>query len=529
MDRRHFLATLAMGTGAAVLPAKWAMTQDRGQDLRVLSEGAPNAFDSFSPGVNRNALQITWNVYDRLLTFGYKPQPDGFASFDYYDIRPELAESYEVSADGRQILFRLRPDATFHDGAPVTAEDVKFSLDRVLASPIGRSQFATGSLTDPAQFVVVDSHTFRIDLPQPDRLALPNLALTYPIIVNSALARQHATEADPFASEWLRMNPAGGGAFRVADSALGERVLFERFEGWKSGPLPGIRRVLWQTVPQPETRLAALRKGDADIVQDIPAPDVARLQEEPELKVAGMPTAAFQFIGMNGGIAPFDDVRVRQAIAHALPYEEMFRTALFNRGAPLFGPAPEGDLSFPQPLGTVTDPERAKALLEEAGLEDGFETTFSYDLSQASVAEPVALLLQDALGKIGIRVTIQKVPSGQLGSLLQEKKVPFYFEASIAFLRDPDYFFRIFYTGTTRWNFGNYQNAEFAELVEKARFETDRATYEADVARMIQMVKEDMPIILLWHPTLDVAMRRDVEGYSFIFHRMLELRTLSRD
>ena len=105
----------------------------------------------------------------------------------------------------------------------------------------------------------------------------------------------------------------------------------------------------------------------------------------------------------------------------------------------------------------------------------------------------------------------------------------FYFESSIAFLRDPDYFFRIFYTGTTRWNFGNYQNAEFAELVEKARFETDRATYEADVARMIQMVKEDMPIILLWHPTLDVAMRRDVEGYSFIFHRMLELRTLSRD
>ena len=289
MDRRHFLATLAMGTGAALLPAKWAMAQSRGQDLRVLSEGAPNAFDSFSAGVNRNALQITWNVYDRLLTFGYKPEPDGFASFDYYDIRPELAESYEVSADGRQILFRLRPDATFHDGAPVTAEDVKFSLDRVLASPIGRSQFATGSLTDPAQFVVVDSHTFRIDLPQPDRLTLPNLALTYPIIVNAALARQHATEADPFASEWLRMNPAGGGAFRVADAALGERVLFERFDDWKSGPLPGIRRVLWQTVPQPETRLAALRKGDADIVQDIPAPDVPRLQQEPELKVAGMP------------------------------------------------------------------------------------------------------------------------------------------------------------------------------------------------------------------------------------------------
>lgn len=528
MDRRQFIGTLAAGGGALLLPAKWAHAQGRGTDLRVLSEGAPNSFDSFSPGVNRNALQITWNVYDRLLTFGYKPAEDGFSTFDYYDIRPELAERFEVSEDGRQITFHLRRDAIFHDGAPVTAQDVKFSLDRVLSSPIGRSQFATGSLTDPAQFVVVDAHTFRVDLPQPDRLALPNLALTYPIIVNSALARQHATEADPFASEWLRANPAGGGAFRVTEASLGERVLFERFDGWKSGPLPDFRRVLWQTVPQAETRIASVLRGDADVVQDIPARDAARLATDSTVKVAGLPTAAFQFIGMNSGQAPFDDVRVRQAVAHALPYEEMFQAALFGRGERLFGPAPEGSLAFPQPLGTVTDLEMARALLAEAGLPDGFETTFSYDLSQASVAEPVALLLQDALGKVGIRVTIEKVPSGQLGTLLQEKKVPFYFEASIAFLRDPDYFFRIFYTGPTRWNFGSYQNPDFDALVERTRFETDKTRYDADVARMIAMVREDMPIILLWHPTLDVAMAKDVEGYSFIFHRMLELRRLSR-
>ena len=109
---------------------------------------------------------------------------------------------------------------------------------------------------------------------------------------------------------------------------------------------------------------------------------------------------------------------------------------------------------------------------------------------------------------------------------MQKKEVPFYFEASAAFLADPDYFFRIFYSGPTRWNFGSYANPEMASLVERTRFETDRAAYARDVQRMIELAKEDLPIILLWQPTLDVAMRRPVEGMKLQFHRQLDLRTL---
>ena len=525
MRRREFLAASA-ALGLLPMP-RWALAQGAGDRLRVMSEGAPNAFDSFSPGLNRHAIQISWNIYDRLVGFGTTEGPDGVRSYDYYDIRPELAESYEV--DGRFLTFRLREGATFHDGRPVTAEDVKFSLDRVVASPIGRAQFATGSMTDPAQFVVVDERTIRIELPQPDRLALPNLALTYPIMVNAALAKAQATEADPFAAEWLRTNPAGGGAFRIAEAKLGERILFERFDDWRSGERPAIRQVLWQTVPQVETRVAALRRGDADIVQDLPARQAMALSDEAGVKVAGVPTSAFQFIGMNSRIAPFDRPEVRQAIAAALPYEAMFKAALLGRGRRLFGGATVAEgTEFPQPLGTATDVEKARRLLVAAGLADGFDTSFAFDLSQAGVAEPVAVILQEALAKVGIRVTIDKVPSGQLGTRLQEKSVPFYFEGSIAFLRDPDYFLRIFYSGETRWNFGSYANPEFDALLAQARYETDAAAYAAQVTRMIDMVKRDLPIILLWNPTLDVAMRQDVAGYSFIFHRMLDLRPLRR-
>lgn len=530
MKRREFLALSGALTAGAMLPADWAMAEGREGSLRVLSEGAPNSFDSFSVGVNRNAIQITWNVYDRLVKFAYKDQGDGTAYYDYFDIQPELAESYEVSEDRKSITFHLRRDSVFHDGSPITAEDVKWSLDRVVASPIGLAQFRTGSMTEPDQFVIVDEHTLRVDLPQPDRFALPNFALTYPIIVNHKLALEHATESDPWASEWLKNNPAGGGAYRIARADIGERILFERFDEWKSGRLPEFIQVLWQTVPAAESRVVSLSKGDADIAQDLAPKDVIELQKNEDLKVVGVPTATFQFIGMNNQLAPFDDLKVRQAIAHALPYDAMFKVALHGRGEPLFGgePGRPETTKFPQPLGYATDFERARQLLAESDHPDGFETSIAFELSMATLAEPVALLMQEALAEIGIRLTIEKIPAGQLGTLLQEKKVPFYFEESASYLADPDYFFRIFYHGDTRWNFGNYQNPEFQKLVEKTRYETDRQVYDADVLRMIELVKEEIPIILLWHPSLDTGMLKSVGGYSYTFHRQLDCRPLKR-
>ena len=530
MKRRDFLTSTVAFGAAATLPISWAHAQSRAESLRVLSEGAANSLDTFSVGVNRNSIQVSWNIYDRLVSFAYKDMGDGVGYYDYFNIQPQLAESFEMAADKKSITFKLRPDATFHDGTPVTAADVKWSMDRVVASPIGASQFKTGSMTSPDQFVVVDDLTFRVDLPQPDRFALPNLALTYPIIVNSKLALQHATTDDPFAMEWLQANAAGGGAFKVAQMDVGEKILFERFDDWKSGHLPGFKRVLWQTVATAETRVASLIRGDADIAQDLPPKDVQSLLDNPDVKVIGVPTSSFQFLGMNGALPPFDNKLVRQAIAYALPYDDMFQTALFGRGRALHGgkPGAPDSIAYPQESGYSTDLDKARALLAEAGMADGFKTTFSYELSQATIAEPVALLLQEALGKIGIEVEIEKVPAGQLGTMLQDKKVPFYFEGSTAYLADPDYFFRVFYTGDSRWNFGAYQNPEFGELVAAARYEADEAVYEAQVKRMIELVKDEIPIIILWHPALDTGMQNDIEGYSFTFHRQLELKTLKR-
>ncbi|MBO1073456.1 ABC transporter substrate-binding protein [Roseomonas marmotae] len=522
---------MGLTSAAAGLPLRRVQAQSRAESLRVLTEAGPNSFDPIGIGVNRYAIGVHWNAYDRLVRFGTKARPDGTLYYDYFTIEGELAERFEVSEEGTGITFFLRPDATFHDGSPVTAEDVKWSLDRVVSMPIGRPQFATGSMTSPDQFTVIDAHTIRVTTPRPDRFTLPNLAATFPVIFNSRMARAHATPTDPWASDWLRTHVAGGGAFRLENHQPGQSVMLSRFDDWKSGPLPGFRRVLWQVVPNAQSRRISLERGDADVAQDLLPQDAVSMAQEGQVKVVGAPMAgAFHFIGMNSQKPPFDKVKVRQAIAHALPYRQMFEAALFRRGQPLFGGRPDGadGTLFPQPLGYDTDPARARALLAEAGFPDGFETSFSFELSLATVAEPVSLLVQEALGRIGIKVTIDKVPGGQMGTLLERKELPFFYESSAAFLSAPDYFFRIFYHGSTRWNFGSYHNEEFRTLVERSRYETDEAAYDADVRRMIALAKQDVPIILLWQPALDTGMQKNVEGYKYLFHRMLDMRTLKR-
>jgi peptide/nickel transport system substrate-binding protein len=385
-------------------------------------------------------------------------------------------------------------------------------------------------MTEPSQFTVLDAHTLRITTPRADRFTLPNLALTQGIVINSAAAQAQATPADPWATAWLRNNVAGGGAFRLDAQEPGQRLLLSRFDGWRSGARPGFRQVLWQAVPAPQSRRAALERGDADLALELLPQDAVSLAEVGRVAVRGTPMpGAFHFIGMNSQMPPFDDVRVRQAVAWALPYRAMFEAALFGRGAPLFGGSLEAEgLRFPQPMGYATDPTRARALLAEAGLAGGFETRFTFDLSMASVAEPVALLVQEALGRIGIRVAIEKVPGGQLGTLLERKAAPFFFEGSAAFLSAPDYFFRVFYSGPTRWNFGSYAEPEFQALVERTRYAPVGPDYDRDVARMITLAKRDVPIIPLWLPSTEAGMAAGLTGYADQFHRMPDLRQLAR-
>jgi len=530
-------ATSVLATAALLLVATApSQAQSRAETLRYVTGASVNTLDPNIPGATRESFGLSMSTYDRLVSFGRK-QLNGKWVFDLDTITGELAESYDVSPDKLKITFHLRKDAKFQDGSPVTADDVKWSLDRCVTAPIlGKAQLLTGSLTSADQFKVIDPLTIEVTLPKPDKLALPNLATVYPMIINSKLAKEHATADDPWAMAWLKEHAAGSGAYVVETFKPGEQVTLKRNEAWNRGSpaRPAFfKRIIVQSVPEPATRANLVERGDADIVLDLQASDVQSLEAKGKLKVVSTPQYnAITFVSMNNQIPPFDNVNVRRAIAFALPYEDMFKAALFGRGAPLYGASwPDGKplngtYPFQQPV--KLDLDKAKEYLKAAGLPEGFSTTFSFNVGWASQAEPMAALIKESLGKIGIRVDIQKLPDAQMSTLINEKKLPFFTEGIVAWLPSTDYFYRNFYTGNQRWNYASINDPDLAEIAQGARFEPDKAKYEEAGRKLNAMHFDLMPQIMLWQPNQDAVMAPTIEGYTYEFHRQVDYRNVSR-
>jgi peptide/nickel transport system substrate-binding protein len=498
--------------------------------LLTLSESGPNNLDIMGVGTNRPGYEASWNSYDRLVTFGAKRDANGVDHYDYTKIEPELAESWDLT--DTSVSFKLRSGAKFHDGTPVTAHDVKWSFDRaVTVGGFPTFQMAAGSLQKPEQFVAVDDRTFRIDFLRKDKLTLPDIGVPVPVVINSRLAKPHATDKDPWAMEWLKTNEAGGGAYHIDKWTPGQEVVYQRYDDWRSGPLPKIQRVIWRMVPSAGNRRALIERGDADISFDLPPKDVAEIAAEKKVAVVGTPIEnALVYIGMNVKIAPFDNVKVRQAIAYAIPYQKVMDAVMFGRGSPMFGgPATVSAAVWPQPSPYMTDLVKAKQLLVEAGLPEGFETTLSFDLGFAVTNEPLCVLVQESLAQIGVRVSLNKIPGANWRAEFTKKTLPFIVNAFGGWLNFPEYFFYWAYHGQNAiFNTMSYQSPEMDKLIEAARFETDPPKYADEVEGFIRIAFADVPRIPLLQPSLDVAMQKEVTGYRYWFHRQLDYRPLAK-
>ncbi len=535
LKRRDFLKSTAALAGAASVAgsirAAWSATPP--DTLLVLVENGPNSLDIHGIGTTFRSYVACWNLYDRLLTFGRKTLPDGGLSYDYTKIEPELAEDFTLSPEGMSVTFKLRRGATFHDGAPVTAEDVKWSLDRaVTVGGFPTFQMAAGSLKKPEQFVVVDDHTIRIDFLQKDKLTLPDLAVVVPAIFNSKLARSHATDKDPWALEWMKTNDAGGGAYKLERWIPGQETAFVRFDQWKSGPLPKIRRVVLREVPAAGNRRALMERGDADLSIDMPFKDAAEIKKSGAYRVVGTPVEnSLQYVGLVTKMKPFDDVRVRQAIAWAVPYEEIYKSVVYDICIPMSGGPADAPktAAWPQPFPYKRDMEKAKALLAEAGLAGGFETTISIDLGDATQSEPTAVLLQNSLGELGIKTRIEKIPGANFRNAMLEKNRPIHIASFGGWLNYPDYYFFWGYHGQNAlFDTMSYQNPAMDKLIDAARFETDPEAYDDEVKKFIRIAMEDVPRVPLYQQILVVGMQKNIQGYTYWFHRQLDFRQLEK-
>jgi peptide/nickel transport system substrate-binding protein len=538
MKRRDFLKSAAAVAAGSTLPAPavWspAKAQSRQETLLIISESGPNNVDIHGIGTNVPGYEVSWNCYDRLISHEMKTLSNGVQYYDRDKFKMELAEDMNVG--DMSATFKLRKDAKFQDGTPVTAKDVKWSLDRaVTVGGFPTFQMGAGSLTKAEQFVVVDDNTVRIDFLKKDRLTIPDLAVIVPCIINSELVKKNATDKDPWGLDYTKQNTSGSGAYKMTKWTPGAEVILERNEDWKLGPQPKVKRIVWRMVPSAGNRRALLERGDADISYELPNKDFVELREAGKLSIVSTPFSnGIQYVGMNVKNPPFDNPKVRQAVAYAIPYQKIMDVVQYGLAKPMFGaPADKAtEVAWPQPHKFNTDIEKAKQLMAEAGYPNGFETTISFDLGFATVNEPTAVLIQESLAQIGIKAEINKIPGSNFRTELNKKVLPLYINVFSGWLDYPEYFFIWCYHGKNSiFNTMSYQSKDMDGFIDgavNAAAIGDKAAYEKDVKGFVDLAFTDIPRIPLLQPYSNVAMQKNVSGYQYWFHRRLDYRALAK-
>jgi peptide/nickel transport system substrate-binding protein len=535
MKRRDFLksVTALSAASAVTAPSVWSLAkaQSRTETLLLVTENGPNNLDIHGVGTNRPGYEASWNCYDRLITHEKKILPDGSMSYDRDKFKPELAEDMIVG--DMSITFKLRKDAKFQDGTPVTTKDVKWSFDRAVSvGGFPAVQMKAGTLVKPEQFVVVDDATFRVDFIKKDRLTLPDLAVIVPGIYNSELLKKNATDKDPWALEYTKSNTAGSGAYKVTSWKPGVEVVYERFDGWVAGKPPQLKKIIWRTIPSAGNRRALMERGDADISFDLDPKDFTEMQRETKLKMISNPIGNGMYsVELNVVNPPFNNEKVRQAVAYAIPYRNIIDAAMFGNANALFGGRSNdvSTIAWPQATGYTTDMDKAKALMAESGA-GPIDITISFDLGDAVKCEPIATLVQESLGHIGINTTINKVPGSNWRSEMAKKTMPLMVNFFSGWLDYPEYFFFWCYSGQNAiFNTPSYVNKDMDTLIDGAREaaaleQWDK--YATDVKGFIDKAYHDLPRVPLFQPYLNVATQQNISGYCYWFHRQVDYRSL---
>jgi len=531
-SRRDFNRAMSALMVASVVQPGVSQAQgaiSRESTLRLVWPFDTSSLDASGIGVQRSTWAASLHVYDRLVTYAIKEGANDAREYDPSNIAPELAERWDVSDDGRALRFYLRRNATFHDGSPVTAEDVRWSIARALAVPAAAGIMRVGGITNAEQLRVLDDHTMQVTLPVRNRYSMGVLTIPFAAIINKKRAIAHATARDPWAAEWLKTNAAGGGAYRVA-SFVPEELVLVRNDTWACGTLPAMRQVILRTVPEATLRAALVERSSADLALEIPPTDFDAVAKRKTAQAVAIPMRNhMDFIALNSNDAPFNDVRVRRAIAYALPYEDIFKYVFRGRGVPLFGNRSEvrGGI-FPQPGKFSTDLNKARALLKEAGLERGFSTSLGYSVAKAAYFDLVSLAIRDSLEKIGIQVTIERLPGAQLDERVARRNYGLLLENRVAWLSLPDYWMRAFYTGSGTSNLGNYQSAKLEKMLKDLPADAPADEYDVRTKDMSTLVLDEVPLIPLRQGAVEILLANGVSGYTYWFHGLPDARSIKR-
>lgn len=497
VDRRTFLKIAGTAAGSMLLTASFPgvleATKGKGEYLFekvTMARGEePLTLDPDMADV-RGELIVSFHMFDRLVT----------RDRETMKIAPQLATGWKI-VNNTNWQFKLRRGVKFHDGTEFDAEDVKFTMDRIMDEKVASPQRA--SFKGLKETVVIDKRTVELRFDKFFPILTSQLYLAgYPVSKESCQGKS---------LEWISQHPIGTGIYKFVEWVRGDRIVMEANENYWGKTKAPSKYLIWKWIPEVATKIAALKTGEIDVANNIPPEDIPALEKDPNTKVSFSPTMRIIFVYLRTDRDnPLKNKKVRQALNYAVNKEEICKHIAMGYETPLHGqPLTEAHTGFnPNIKAYPYDPEKAKKLLKEAGYPNGFKVIFGCPIGRYLKDQEEGAAVAGYLREIGIDVDFQPEKWTIYWPKVKKKDPPwdmmlygwggystFDPEGTIPYLIE---------TGPSP--FVHYKNKEVDALAKQGREEADVKKRSKIYHRMMEILHDDPPMIYL-------VRHADMHGY----------------
>ena len=498
--RKPTLSHLA-AAAAVVATITASVTSADAQTRSQLVVGVTENIGSYNPVADSvSFMSSVWcQVYGCLVTY----------DFEKSAYTGMLAERWEVT-DPNTWIFHLRRDIKSHDGQPLTAADVVFSIDRI------RNDRQTAQRANVAPIKtaeVIDEHTVKMVTREPTAELLEYITDRVMVMQKRLIEAHGSRDAD-------RKYPYGFGPYRLKELSIGNRIVLEKNPDW-----PGIRPdnpdiVIYRLMREAEQRVTALLNGEIQIAQYVPPHLGARIEGAKGVHLLASSSIEMMFLAMSPKTKPWDNKKLRQAVAYAIDREAIIKTVLQGQGQVLHGPLARGQYGYDPDLRPKYsyDPDKARALVKEAGYANGVDVELFTPVGRYINDKQASEAIAGMLSAVGIRTALKTPEWATLWADVQKGKIPFYYMGRGGMISPGPAITQYFETGGSP-RIG-YSNPEVDSWLRKARETFEPAEYGKVVNRALSIIQDDAPAHFLWQHKILYGVSNTVEFTPRPDHRV---------
>jgi peptide/nickel transport system substrate-binding protein len=520
-DRRTFLK---LWTGAGMLAfGGVAAGPASAQGASTLTLAWDTDIDSLDPHVFKSVggYAVQCNLYDPLVSWKVRPVDGtvGLSRSFPNEFEGSIAQSWSFERDGATVVLKIRPGMTFPSGRPITAEVIKYSLDRALQSP-GYMRFILPrmlQLSKPEDIVVRDGSTIAINMkgPTPQQMVLNLLSLMTITALDPELVKPNATEKDPWAADWAKRNPAGSGPYTLAANTPGVEVVLEaRKDHWRGAP--AFQRIVFKFVPNEADRVLLLKRKAVDLVVGRPGlspRSIKTFEGDKNFKIVSVPDTTCHWLAMNQTKPPLNDVRVRQAINYAIPVAAIVPNVLLGYGAAMTSPVPALTPGHDATLSPYKQNlDKAKELMKQAGVTQPVTLDLAVRIGWQP-HEEAAVWIQRELEKVGFKINITRQTDATFRQLASKGDLQLSIESWQSWVNDP--FFHLvplFHSTSKGTNTAFYSNPALDKILDENYHEPNAEKRLAAAKAAQKIVIDDAVWGMLWYDNWTRVMRADLVG-----------------